>query len=143
MQYMVATDGSTVSDTAVDHAATQASSRDATLELVHVLTPETKLIDGNLVLPGEAEAIEHGERTLERATAIASEATEGSGAELDVTTELLTGRPAVTITDRASETEADGIYVGHRGLSDEQERAVGSVAKSVVDKASVPVTIIK
>lgn len=30
-----------------------------------------------------------------------------------------------------------------RGLSEEREQVVGSVAKTVVDKASVPVTIIK
>lgn len=58
-------------------------------------------------------------------------------------TELLTGRPADAISGYADEAGVDGIFVGHRGLSDEQEQVVGSVAKSVVDKASVPVTIIK
>jgi nucleotide-binding universal stress UspA family protein len=36
-----------------------------------------------------------------------------------------------------------GVYVGHRGLSEKHEQVVGSVAKSVVDKAGVPVTIVK
>jgi nucleotide-binding universal stress UspA family protein len=41
MRYLVATDGSTVSDAAVEHAAREASVWDADLEIVHVLTPST------------------------------------------------------------------------------------------------------
>ncbi len=38
--------------------------------------------------------------------------------------------------------DADAVFVGHRGLSEERERVVGSVAKAVVDKAAVPVAVI-
>ncbi|WP_226023792.1 universal stress protein [Halomicrobium salinisoli] len=143
MQYLVATDGSDVSNTAVEHAAREASTWDAALDVVHVLTPDAKLVEGTLVLPGEAEAVDHGEQTLERAREVAAETAADAGTEIDVATELLTGRPADAISRYAEDAGVDGIFVGHRGLSDEQERVVGSVAKSVVDKASVPVTIIK
>ncbi|ELY55534.1 universal stress protein [Natronolimnohabitans innermongolicus] len=141
MNILVATDGSDVSDTAVEHAAAEADAWDAPLEIVHVLTPETKLVDGTLVLPGEDEAVEQGERTLVQAERRAIETV--ANGDLEAETKLLAGRPAQAIVDRAAEIDARGIYVGHRGLSEERERVVGSVAKTVVDKATVPVTIVK
>ena len=143
MTFLVATDGSEISDTAVEHAAGEASTWDASLRIVHVLTPETEFVDGSLVLPGEAEAIEHGERTLEQAERLAAETAADHDTELEIETELLAGRPAESIAEYAAKAAVRGIYVGHRGLSEEREQVVGSVAKTVVDKATVPVTIIK
>jgi nucleotide-binding universal stress UspA family protein len=142
MRYLVATDGSTESDDAVRYAARQALALDASLEIVHVLTPETELVDGKVVMSGEPAAIEEGERLLDRASEQAVEAvTDGEG--LDVATELLTGWPADAVVDYAETTGSDAIYVGHRGLSAEREKVVGSVAKTILDKASVPVTVIR
>ncbi|SMO46465.1 universal stress protein [Halorubrum cibi] len=143
MRYLIATDGSTLGDEAVRYAARQAVAFDATLVIAHVLTPDSELIDGMLVLPGEEAAVEEGERVLENARSVAVDVADGEGAEIDVETQLLTGRPADAITEFADETAADAIYVGHRGLSEEREQVVGSVAKSVVDKAVVPVTVIR
>jgi nucleotide-binding universal stress UspA family protein len=143
MRYLVATDGSEEADAAVRYAATHALALDATLEVVHVLTPETELIEGEIVLPGGDKAIELGEETLESARSIAMEVAAAHGESLDVETHLSTGAPADAITDRSRATDADAIYVGHRGLSEERELVVGSVAKSVLDKASVPVTVIR
>ncbi len=141
MQYIVATDGSTTSDGAVAYAARHAAALGATLEIVHVLTPETELVDGEVVVPGEDATFEAGERTVDRAQRIARE--EIGDADVAVNTELLTGRPADALTEYAAEIDADALYLGHRGLSQERERVVGSVAKSVLDKATVPVTIIR
>lgn len=155
MRYLVGTDGSRESDDAVRYAAAHAVAFDATLEVVHVLTPETELIDGEVVLPGEEAAIDVGEATLDRAVELALEVaadaattrtgavTDGGDASVDVIAQLLTGRPADAITRRAEEADAEAIFVGHRGLSSERERVVGSVAKSVLDRASVPVTVIR
>lgn len=71
MRYMVATDGSAESDEAVRHAARDALAFDAVLEIVHVLTPEAELIDGELVLPGEEAAIDNGWQILRQARALA------------------------------------------------------------------------
>ncbi|MCU4974146.1 universal stress protein [Halobacteria archaeon AArc-m2/3/4] len=145
MRFLVATDGSEVSDTAVEYAVREAIAWGAPLEIVHVLTPETELVDGNLVLPGEDEAMKHGEQTLRQARDRAIETVErrDSEGEIEITTELLAGRPAEAITEHAAEAGATAIYVGHRGLSEKRQQVVGSVAKTVVDKATVPVTIIK
>jgi nucleotide-binding universal stress UspA family protein len=143
MRYIVATDGSEEADAAVQYASTQASAFDATLDLVHVLTPETKLIGGEIVLAGGTRALELGERTLQQARRLAAAVADERGDDLVVETQLLTGSPADAIVDYARQLDADAIYVGHRGVSEELERGVGSVAKSVVDKASVPVTVIR
>jgi len=141
MRYLVATDGSEESDNAVRYASTQAVAFDATLEITHVLQPKTELIDGEIVLPGGDRASELGEQTLEQARRLAAKTVDEYTAGVSIETQLLTGRPAEVITRHAQETDADAIYVGHRGLSEEREQVVGSVAKSVVDKATIPVTV--
>lgn len=143
MRYLVATDGSPESDEAVRYATRHAVAFDATLEIVHVLTPETELVEGQVIMSGEGAAVDRGERTLERARELAQEAAGDGGGDPDLETELLAGRPADAIADRIEDVGADAVYVGHRGLSDKREQVVGSVAKSLVDKATVPVTIIR
>lgn len=146
MRYIVATDGSEEADAAVRYASTQASAFDASLDLVHVLTPETKLVDGEIVLAGGARALDLGERTLDQARRLATTAAAERGDDLVVETQLLTGSPADAIVEYSRQVEADAIYVGHRGISEERKQgrlAVGSVAKSVLDKATVPVTVIR
>lgn len=141
MSYLVATDGSTEGDEAVRYAARQAVAFYETLEIVHVLTPDSELVDGTIVLPGEEAAVEAGEGVLSNAKTIAVEAV--GDEQIDIETQLLTGRPADAITEYAAEADVNAIYVGHRGLSEEREQVVGSVAKSVVDKAEMPVTVIR
>lgn len=143
MRYLVATDGSEEADAAVRYASTHATAFDATLEIVHVLTPETELVGGEIVLPGGDKAVQMGEATLREARRLASDAAGEHGTDPNVETTLLTGTPADAIAEYAREADADAIYVGHRGLSEERKLVVGSVAKSVVDKASVPVTVIR
>lgn len=143
MKYLVATDGSAVSDRAIEHAAIEATAWDAPLELIHVLTPDSKLVDGNLVIPGSETAVDHGTRLLAEAERLAETAADRRNVSLDTSTELLAGQPADAITTHAEEHGFDAIYVGHHGDSDGATNRVGSVAKSVLDKATVPVTIIK
>jgi nucleotide-binding universal stress UspA family protein len=143
MQYLVAVDGSVESDQAVQYAATHAIELGATLDIVHVLEPETELIDGEIVLPGGDRATDIGEQVLNRARQQAVEQVADRDGDLDTDTKLLTGRPSDAITDYAEQAEVDAIHLGHRGLTEEREQVVGSVAKSVVDKATVPVTVIR
>ena len=141
MHFIVATDGSDESEEAIRYSTHQATALDAALEVVHVLTPQTELIDGEIVMPGGDRAVEYGEQTLEKATGLIADVLETHDTTLDVETTLLAGHPSNAITDHADDVGADAIYIGHRGLSSERERLVGSVAKSVVDKSTVPVTI--
>lgn len=143
MRYLVGTDGSEESNEAVRFASQHALAFDATLEIVHVLQPDPEIQDGEIILPGDSKATEHANQLLEEARQLAAETVGDSGSDITIRTELLTGRPAAEIGARARETEADAIYVGHRGLSEERQQVVGSVAKSVIDKVSVPVTIVR
>ncbi len=143
MRYLVATDGSTESDKAVEYAATHAAAMNASLEIVHVITPETELVDGEVVLQGPNEATDRGYSTVEQAASLAKEVAETAGKELTIETHLLTGRAADAVADRANNADADAVYVGHRGLSDKHEDVVGSVAKSIVSRATVPVTVVR
>jgi nucleotide-binding universal stress UspA family protein len=63
MEYFVATDGSAVSELAIEHAASDPSVRGTSLEIVHVLTPNAELVVGLKRLGGE-KAIQRGKRTL-------------------------------------------------------------------------------
>jgi len=141
MSYLVATDGSAESDEAVRYAARQAVAFYETLEIAHVLTPDSELVDGTIILPGEEAAVDAGQGVLENAAAVAEEAV--GDEPIDIETQLLTGRPADALAEYAREEAVNAIYVGHRGLSEERQQVVGSVAKSVVDKADVPVTVIR
>jgi len=143
MRYLVAVDGSVESDQAVEYAATHAAALGATLEVTHVLEPETELVDGEIVLPGGDRATDIGEQVLNRARQRAIDHVADRDADLDTDTKLLTGRPSDAIADYADRAGVDAVYVGHRGLSEEREQVVGSVAKSIVDKATVPVTVIR
>lgn len=142
MKYLVATDGSDVSDRAIEHATIEATAWGAPLEIVHVLTPDSKLVDGNLVIPGSEAAVDHGTRLLAEAERLAETAADKRGASIDTSTELLAGQPADAITTHAEESGFDAIYVGHHGESDTGMNRVGSVAKSVLDKTAVPVTVV-
>lgn len=143
MRYLVATDGSKEGDEAVRYAARHATALDATLEIVHVVIPETQLVGEELVVQDRATAAEDGRHTLEHATELATDIAQEDEVELTVETQLLTGRPAEAIADHATAVDATAVYVGHRGLSSKQEEVVGSVAKSVVSKATVPVTVVR
>lgn len=143
MYYLVGIDGSAESDEAVRWAAKHASKFGAALDIVHVLTPETQLIDEEVVISGDDAAVTKGQRILQRARDLALEIAEDNRWERDIDTELLTGRPAKAIVEHAAEMDVDVIYVGHRGVSSERKRIVGSVAKSVVDRATVPVMVIR
>lgn len=143
MRYVVATDGSSASDAAVTYAAEQAAALDADLEIVHVLIPQTRLEGGQAVFEGEEAAIGPGERTLAQAERLATDVAAGFDTELEIVTGLLSGQPAPAIADHAADIGADAIYVGHRGLSSEREKVVGSVAKRVVDEAEVPVVVVR
>lgn len=143
MKHVVATDGSSASDAAVTYATEHAVGLDAHLEIVHVLVPRTRLEGGQAVFEGEEAAIEPGKRTLARAERQAVDVAAGFDAQVAITTELLSGPPGPAIAEHAAETGADAIYVGHRGLSSEQQKVAGSVAKRVVDEADVPVVVVR
>jgi nucleotide-binding universal stress UspA family protein len=140
---VVATDGSGTSDRAVQYATDLAVATDGALAVVHVANP---MIVENDDRPGDAvdrivtedpaDADDRGERVLEDAVDTATEA------GLSVDTELLHGNTVSALAEFVTDREVDTVVVGHRGLSERAEAAMGSVAKSLLERVDVPVTVV-
>ena len=140
MTYLVATDGTAEGTAAVEYCAHHAAAMDESLEIVHVATPETRLERGRFVLEDDETNVSAAEELLSAARETAEST---AGEDIPVETTLLAGVPATEIVTHAAETGASAIYVGHRTLSADHQRVVGSVAKTVLEKATVPVTVVR
>jgi nucleotide-binding universal stress UspA family protein len=144
MEFLVAIDGSEQSQRALRYACELARAADASVVLVHAVDPAVYQAegvdeadrDGALVMEGPDEAEERGREVLDEALDLARE----SG--FDPETELLHGDPATVVGEYAEERDVTGVYVGHRGLSEEYEAMLGSVAKRLVERSSLPVTVV-
>lgn len=148
LRFLVATDGSEESDDALSRAIEFASTAGAHLTIVHAVTPRIhaegtepirSLSDAErrLILEDVEDAEQRGEAILEAAARRAEDT------DVEVETALLYGEPVESIVEYAAEEEFDGIYVGHRGLSDRAESYLGSVANGLVRRSSVPVTVVR
>lgn len=149
MNILVAVDGSKTSENALAHAIEIAEGMDGTITVVNAVNPTVGQVSGNrpissltnaderLILEGVEDAEERGMEILDEAT----ERAEELGFEVEQT--LLYGPPAVTIADFAETDGFDAIFVGHRGRSEKVERFLGSVAKKLVERATVPVTVVR
>lgn len=82
----------------------------------------------------------HGDAQREAIKA-AAEVLESAGIDHDIV--ILHGRPADRIVDHATESGADLIVMGSRGLNALQEFALGSVSHKVLVHASCPVLVVK
>lgn len=63
--------------------------------------------------------------------------------ELNVTFEALTGNPAKSINDYAEDYDMDLIVIGHRGISGIKKLVMGSVSQKVTNDAHCAVLVIK
>ncbi|EMA42612.1 universal stress protein [Halobiforma nitratireducens] len=149
MNVLVAVDGSDASENALAHAIDVAEAMDGTVTAVHTIDPSVFDVGGSdpiasasdaderLILESVEDAEQRGLDVLEEAVDLASE--HGS----DVGTELLYGDPVEEIAAFADDEGFDAIFVGHRGRSGRTELLVGSVAKQLVERATVPVTVVR
>ncbi|WP_380674317.1 universal stress protein [Salinigranum sp. GCM10025319] len=148
MTFIVAVDGSEASDHALAYATDLAARLDTDLLVVHAVEPAvvdtggdepTGFDDaaGRLV----AEAVEDAEANAERVLSAAANDVREAG--VGVETELLYGPPLQVIPDVTERDGIEGLFVGHRGLSGRYEGLVGSVAKGLVERSSVPVTVVR
>jgi nucleotide-binding universal stress UspA family protein len=148
MDFVVATDGSTQSEAAIEHAVALAEATDGSVTVVHAVTPAVRTQGGSdpvvdpsnaadrLLMEDESDAGARGERILENASTVA----EDGG--MTVETELLHGDAVDAIVEYATAVDADGVVVGHRVLTERAEEHLGSVAKSLVSRSPVPVTVV-
>lgn len=149
MNLLVAVDGSREANEALAYATDIAGAVGGSITIVHAIDPDvyetggmepiTTLSDADqrLVLESVADAEDRGMAVIEDAETFAEEL------GYDVNSELLYGDPVSEITDYAEQTNVDAIIVGHRGYSERTERLLGSVAKNIVERATVPVTVVR
>ena len=126
---VVATDGSESGDRAVRTALDVARRFDASVHAVSVVDTDRA---------GAAPA-EEGEAGSERAAAAARTVAEQAPGGVDVTTEVIEGRPAEAIVAYAETVEADGVALGTRGRGGAGGFVLGSVAETVVRTCERPV----
>ena len=148
MNIVVATDGSEVSERALEHGIALSESTGGTLTVVSAVEPEVETdgSSGPFASLGDAasrlrtepidDAEERGQRILDNAERIADE----HGVSIE--TELLYGDPVRALAEYLESADADGLVVGHRGLSEDMEERMGSVAKSMIQRSPVPVTVV-
>ncbi|MFB6184153.1 MAG: universal stress protein [Haloarculaceae archaeon] len=149
MHLVVAVDGSEQSKRALAHAIDLGEPAGATITAVYAVDPEVHAEGGiepvndisdaedRLIIEDVADAEERGERVLQQMAAFAEE----YGARVE--TDLVYGTPVEAISDYAEDVDADGLFVGRRGLSEEAERVIGSTSKALVERAAVPVTVVQ
>jgi nucleotide-binding universal stress UspA family protein len=149
MRYVVAVDGSEDGDRALERAVELADAVGGSLTVVHAVDPDVYTdsspgpvlsrseAERGLVVEAVADAEERAQRIVEEAAGRAAEA------GVPVETELLYGDPREAVPRFAEEEGYDGVFVGHRGLSDREEELLGSVAKGIVERATVPVTVVR
>ena len=149
MRILVAVDGSREADEALAHATDIADAMDGSITAAYAVDPDVYEVrdsepisdlsdaDRRLLLEGVEDAESRGLKILDEAQNFAGEL----GAEIQ--TELLYGDPVAEITDHAEREGFDAVFVGHRGRSEHAERMLGSVAKAIVERATVPVTVVR
>lgn len=149
MQFLVAIDGSDAAENALEYAADVAGAMDADLTVVHAVDPSVYDQGGeepiaSLGDAGDRLVVESVEDAEERGLGLLDAAAAQAEAQgHDVETELLYGDPVQAVSDYAKAEAVDAIFVGHRGRATRTDLMVGSVAKSVVERASVPVTVVR
>jgi nucleotide-binding universal stress UspA family protein len=137
MRVLVPVDGSEPSDDALVYALEQFD--DAEIVAIHVMDPVDSATAWG---PGVADdwlsaSEERSETILEEAEAIAEDV------DRTVETDSVVGRPAHTIVEYADEHDIDHILLGSHGRDGLSRVLLGSVAETVVRRASVPVTVVR
>lgn len=149
MRLLVAVDGSEESTAALEHAIDLADATGGSLVAVHAVVTDIHAERQGTPVPREEErsderlveeSVEQAEQRGESVLADASELAAAHGIELR--TELLYGDPKSVITEFAEEEGVDAIVVGHRSMPQEYEKVLGSVAKSLIERSAVPVTVV-
>ncbi len=136
--YLVAVDGTTSNDPALDLACKLAAALGgaAELNIVHVVPVTPTATMGMGPLPPLADLHEAARKSLDRACAAVAERFSGK-----VASHLATGEPWRQIVQLASTLSADLVVVGTAGRTGVARFVLGSVAEKVVRHAACPVLV--
>ena len=133
---LIAVDGSTGSDHAVDEGLRLAADTGAAVTFVFVRQAPMPILGNPYYQRSLATELERAEDALGRALSAAEE--RGIPAVAD----MFEGQAAQVIVDLARHRDVDLIVVGSRGLGSVAGRLLGSVSHAVVHDADRPVLIV-
>ena len=137
---LVPIDGSPQSDTALEYALEEFA--DDEITVIHVIDPIDAGYSAPVGMPGSSEEwYESAQNESEALFEEAQEMADQHGVTLDTAEEL--GRPSRTIVEYADENDFDQIVMGSHGRSGVSRILLGSVAETVVRRATVPVTVVR
>lgn len=113
---------------------------DATMVLLHVINPAEAGYSAQASIPSFSE--EWYERETDRAESLFDDLVAATEAgDLDTERVVEVGRPTDAIVDYAEDNDIDQIVMGSHGRSGVSRILLGSVAETVVRRATVPVTV--
>ncbi len=133
---LIAVDGSTGSDGAVEQGLRLAATMGAAVLFVFVRQPPVPILGSPYYQRCVTGELEHAEDALARAHARARDC--GVPAERTI----LEGNAAHEIVELARSRDVDLVVVGSRGLAAVDDGVVGSVSRAVVHAADRPVLVV-
>lgn len=148
MKILLAVEGSSCSDAAVEMAARQTWPAGTEVRVISVVKPHAPLSSGP---KGPAikyyEDVEMAERqkaskVLEQAARLIGQHAGQNGGP-NITTELLSGSPKRVIVEEARRWAADLIILGSHDYKSLERRLLGSVSQAVASQATCPVEIVR
>ena len=134
---LVATDGSSDAEAALDHAVGLAAATGATLHVVSVV--ETRTAYDNAIVDPE-EVRENLRADAAAALERASERAEAAGVACHTT--VAEGPPPERILAAAADAAADAIVLGATGRSGFKRLVLGGTTERLLESASVPVVVV-
>jgi nucleotide-binding universal stress UspA family protein len=139
LNLLVPVDGSVGAERAVDHAITLANW--GLVDQVHLLNVQYPLPGAVTTFVG-SKAVS-GYHHDEGMKALAGARAKLDEAKVPYHVHIVVGQPAETIAAFCQELKSDQIVMGTRGLGKTAGIVLGSVARNVIAKAPVPVTVVK
>ncbi len=135
---LVPLDGSPLAETAIRHAHALAKSLNSSVTLFRVVVFPTRDFD---VIPMEGAVSREVSASAKRYLEHVAGSIRRTG--VTVNTDVGSGRVADAIIDYAAKNEIDLIVMSTHGRSGAARWLIGSVAEQVVNRASVPVFLVR
>jgi nucleotide-binding universal stress UspA family protein len=145
MKILIAVDGSSYSDDAVESVATRPWPEGTEVDVLAVFEPTALPAAESWALPEKyyVELDKLGEEKASTAAAAAATSLGSGVSKFAITTTIAQGHAAATILERAEQWAADLIVVGSHGYKGITRFLLGSVSQAVASHAPCSVEIVR